>query len=102
MDAVQLTGLGFWFTKTIMHLANLPELHVMIRLAWEIASNGLVRAETGSGCAADVPGAMCVFVGESRLQVVARDPPGGRASGTKWVVRPVVGRPGGKEVGVGR
>jgi hypothetical protein len=49
-----------------MHLANLPELRIMIGLAWEIAPNGLAETRPAGGCAADMPRAMHVFVGEGR------------------------------------
>jgi len=42
------------------------------------------------------------FVGERGRNAALPVPPGERAGGTKWVVRPVVGRRGAKEVGVGR
>jgi hypothetical protein len=49
-----------------MHLANLPELGVMIGVTWEIASDGLAVAVSGGGRAPGRRAAMRVFVGDDR------------------------------------
>ena len=85
-----------------MHLANIPEPDIRIGQAWEIASNGIAGARLGGDCAAGMHGTMRVFVGEADRNAATPSPLDERSGGTKWVVRPVVGRTGAEEVGVGR
>ena len=102
METVQCSGTLFFFVKTIMYLANVPEPNIRIGQAWEIASARIPTARSKRDCAAGMRGTVRVFVGERSRNIAMPSPPGGATGGTKWVARPVVGRPGTKEVGVGR
>ena len=102
METVQCLEALFCFSKTIMYLEDISEPNVRIGLAWEIASRGIAGARFRDDCAAATHCKIRVFVGEGGRNTALLSPSGGRRGGTKWVARPRVGRPGVKEVGVGR
>jgi hypothetical protein len=85
-----------------MHLENVPELRVTIGLAWEIPRSASMEVPPEDGRAADKSRGIGVLWEKAVKSPPAHDRPGWRPGGTKWVVRPVVGRPDAKEVGVGR
>jgi hypothetical protein len=64
LEAIQRIEARFCFAKTIMYLANIPELDVRVERAWEIAVKDTAGAGFGGACAAGMQRTMRNFVGE--------------------------------------